>query len=283
MEVSYYPGCSLEGTAKEYSESLEGVAHLMDINLRELKDWNCCGASSAHALNHRLALSLAARNLAVADKSGLDLVVPCAACFQRLKVAEKKLVAGEKIDGVNGYGGKFKVKHVANFFWEDLGEDRLSAKVKVPLENLQAVCYYGCLTTRPPKVTDAASAENPMSMDSLLTCLGVDVRPWSYKADCCGGSLILTRPDIARDLMVKLLDAAVEAGAECIVAGCPMCLSNLDGRQGEISKATGKEYRIPIFYFTELMGIAYKHPSAKKWLRRHIVDPRPLLSQKGLI
>jgi len=283
MEVSYYPGCSLEGTAKEYGESLEGVAHMLEIGLRELKDWNCCGASSAHALSNRLALSLAARNLAIADRAGRDLVIPCAACYQRLKVADKKLAAGNKIDGVDQYEGKFNIKHISNFFWEDVGEDKLTEQVKVPLRGLRAVCYYGCLTTRPPKITDAGSAENPMSMDNLLICLGAEPRPWSYKADCCGGSLILTRPDIAKDLMVKLLDMAVEAGAECIVAGCPMCLSNLDGRQGEISKETGKDYNMPILYITELMGIAYKHPSAAKWLRRHVVDPRPLLSDKGLM
>lgn len=283
MEVSIYPGCSLDGTAKEYGESLEGVAGILGLHLEELKDWNCCGASSAHTMNDRLALGLAARNLAIADEMGKDLVVPCAACFQRLKVAEKKLLAGEKLDGIGSYGGKISIKPLTEFMWEDIGESRLLAPLKKPLKGLNAVCYYGCLTARPPKVTDARSPENPTSMDRIMAGLGANVKTWSYKTDCCGGSLILTRPDIAWTLMKKLLDMAQEAGAECMVVACPMCHSNLDGRQKEISREFGKEYNMPIIYFTELMGLAYGHPAVKKWLRRHVVDPRPLLAGKSLL
>jgi heterodisulfide reductase subunit B len=120
-------------------------------------------------------------------------------------------------------------------------------------------------------------------MDKIVSGLGADVKPWSYKTDCCGGNLILTRPDIARTLIKKLLDMAQEAGADCIVTGCPMCFSNLDSRQNEVSKNSGKEYKTPIFYITELMGLAFDNPAVKKWLGRHMVDPRPLLKQKGLI
>lgn len=283
MDVSIYPGCSLDGTAKEYGESLEAITRMLGVNLHELKDWNCCGASSAHSMNNDLAVALAARNLAIADQMGMDLVVPCAACYQRLKVAEKRLVAGEKLEGVDNYGGKIHIKPLVDFLWDDVGEKQILSLLKKPLEGLNPVCYYGCLTARPPKITDAKSPENPMSMDEIMTCLGANVRQWSYKTDCCGGSLILTRPDIARTLIRKLLDMAEEAGADCVVAACPMCQSNLDGRQREISQESGKEYNVPIFYFTELMGLACGNPSVKKWLGRHVTDPRTLLTRKSLV
>jgi len=284
MNVSYYPGCSLDGTAKDYGESIQAVAQLLDIELKELDDWTCCGASSAHITNDELAIALPARNLLIADRAEMDLVVPCAACFQRLKVAEKELLAGEKIVGVSdGYKGDFSIRNIIDFFYEYVGEKTLREKVKKPLSGLTAVCYYGCLTVRPPKVTDARNPENPLGMDKIIKSLGADVKDWSYKTDCCGSSLMFTRPDIAKKLTAKLLDMAVEAGADCIIAGCPICHTNLDSRQKEISIESGKDYQIPIFYFTEVMGLALGDSSVTKWLSRHGVNPLPLLEQKGLI
>ena len=284
ISVSYYPGCSLDGTAKEYSESTEAICKTLGIELKELDDWNCCGSSSAHVTNDMLAVALPARNLEIADKVDLDLLVPCAACYQRLKFAEKELLAGKDIEGIaRQYEGNFSIKHVVDFVWEDVGEKTIDSKIKKPLKGLKTVCYYGCLTARPPKITDAKNPEDPQAMDRVMKSLGAEVKSWSYKTDCCGGNLVLTRPDIARKLIQKLLDMAEEAGADCIVTGCPMCFSNLDSRQKEISKKTGKEHRTPIFYYSELMGLAFDEPSAQRWFGRHLINPRPLLKQKGLI
>jgi len=284
MKVSYYPGCSLDGTAREYGESVEMVCRELGVELEELEDWSCCGSSSAHVSNDMLAVSLAARNLEIAASAGMDLVVPCAACYQRLKVAEKELAAGKKVEGVSKkFQGGFKIKHIADFFWENVGEQLISSKAKKSLSTLSPVCYYGCLTARPPRITDARNPENPQSMDNVLQSLGANVKKWSYKTDCCGGSLILTRPDIAWKLVQKIMDMATEAGADCIAVSCPMCMTNLDSTQKEISRNTGKEYHIPILYVTELMGISFEILSVKKWLRRHTVDPQPLLSRAGLI
>jgi heterodisulfide reductase subunit B len=284
LNVSYYPGCSLEGTAREYAESIVAVSRILDIELTELEDWNCCGASSAHATSDELAFALPARNLLIADKAGKDLVIPCAACYSRLKTAEKKLKNGKKPAEMEAnYQGSFQVKHFSSYLWEEVGEKPVREKIAKPLNGLKVVCYYGCLITRPPETTGAADPDNPESMDNLMEALGADVRPWSYKTDCCGGGHSLTLPEIARKLTQKLFDMAAEAGAEAIVTACPMCQSNLDSYQPEISREAGKEYRMPIFYFTELMGLAFGHPSAGKWLARHMVDPRPLLRQKGLL
>jgi heterodisulfide reductase subunit B len=284
MKVSYYPGCSLEGTALEYNQSLEAVSEKLDIELAELKDWTCCGASSAHIKDDKLAVDLAGRNLIIADKAGLDLMVPCAACFQRLKSAEKHLKAGEKIEGLpHKYEGKFNIKHSADMIWEQIGEKKIAALVKKPLTGLHPVCYYGCLTTRPPSVTDAVNPEDPQAMDDILKALGADVKNWSYKTDCCGGNLILTHTELAKKLIKKLFDMAEEAGADCIVVGCPMCHSNLDTREGSILKENGEKYHMPVYYFSELMGLAYGEEHIDKWLNKHFTDGKSLLKEKGLL
>jgi heterodisulfide reductase subunit B len=284
MKVSYYPGCSLEGTAIEYNQSLERVSEKMDIELAELKDWTCCGASSAHVTNDKLAKDLAGRNLIIADKAGMDLMVPCAACFQRLKSAEKHLKAGETIEGLpHKYEGKFNIKHSADMIWEIVGEKKISALVKKPLNGLHPVCYYGCLTTRPPKVTDAVNPEDPQAMDDILRVLGADVKPWSYKTDCCGGNLILTHTELAKKLVKKIFDMAEEAGADCIVVGCPMCHSNLDTREGTILKENGDKYNMPVYYFSELMCLAFGEEHVDKYLNKHFTEAKTLLKEKGLL
>ena len=284
MEVSYYPGCSLEGTAIEYGRSTEAVCKTLGVALKELEDWSCCGASSAHVTNDYLSIALPAKDLEQAEKAGLDLVIPCAACYQRVKVAEKELSGDHRIEGI-AYQckGNIKIKHLADFIWDSVGEKQIVSKVKKPLKGLKPVCYYGCLTTRPPKITDAEDSEDPQSMDSIMKSLGADVKNWSYKTDCCGGSLQFTRLDIAKKLMERLLDMVQEAGADCIVVGCPMCHGNLDWRQKEIEEDTGKQYALPIYYFTELMGLAYGDPGLDGWLGKHMVESKGLLKERGLL
>ena len=141
MKISYYPGCSLHGTAREYGESTEAVSRILGVDLMELEDWNCCGASSAHATSDNLATALPARNLEIAASAGMDLVVPCAACYSRLKKADKALLDGEKIEGIAGdYQGRFQIKHLADFIWEDVGEAAIEKRVKRSLQGLNPVC-----------------------------------------------------------------------------------------------------------------------------------------------
>jgi heterodisulfide reductase subunit B len=282
-QVSYYPGCSLDGTAREYGESVREIAATLGIELRELPDWNCCGASSGHFTDDNLALALAARNLVIADKDGLDLVIPCAACYSRLKTAEKGLRSGKDIEGIpDTYRGNYRILHLTEFLWENIGEAAIIEHMKHPLEGLSPVCYYGCLITRPPDVTGAIDPDNPEAMDNIMATLGADVRNWSYKTDCCGASHMLTLPQVAIPIIQKIFDMAMEAGADSIVVGCPMCYTSLDSMQGDISRETGREYGVPIFFITELMSLAFGVP-VEKHLGRHTVDPRPLLRQKRLL
>lgn len=281
MIVSYYPGCSLEGTAREYDESVRAVCQALDIELAELEDWTCCGASSAHSIDDYLSLALPARNLAMAARKGLDLVVPCAACYQRFKAAQKRLVEGAAAPEIPS--DKVKVKHLLDLLCEEPIREKIEARLAKPLAGLKAVSYYGCLTVRPPKVTGAADYEDPKCMDELLAWLGAQSRPWSYKTDCCGGSLALARTDVVRRLTHRLLQMAREAGAECLVTACPMCQANLDTRQQEVAAEFNEDYHLPIFYFTELMGLAFGHPDVARWWKGHFVDPTELLRSKGLV
>jgi heterodisulfide reductase subunit B len=276
MKVSYYPGCSLEGTAADYAASIVGVAPLLDLELAELEDWNCCGASAAHSLNHQLAMELPSRNLALAQKAGQDVVVPCALCFNRLKAAEKALERpGE------GRSGGIKIWDLLDFLTQKAWLAALSRKVVRPLAGLRVVGYYGCLASRPPKISDKENWENPQNLERLLTVLGAEPLDWSYKTDCCGAGLAVPRPDIIDTLVSRLYERALAAGAEAFVVSCQMCQANLDMTQTRIAKKFGKDYYLPVFYFTELVGLALGHPEVKKWLAGHLVDPLPLLEKLG--
>ena len=278
MKASYYPGCALHGTALEYDESTRAIAKLLDLELVELPDWNCCGASSAHVTDDALALNLAKRNLEIAAAQGMDLIVPCAACYSRLKAAERSTAEDGGRESTSG-----RVISPLEFFFLSGLAERLQGLVQHPLTGLKVVCYYGCLLVRPPDVTGARHYEHPDAMDRLMEIIGAEPVPWSYKADCCGGSLVLTRTDIVMRLTTKLFEKAIETGAEAMVVACPLCQSNLDSRQEEIFRQTGNHHPLPIFYFTELIGLAVGHTDVNAWLKRHFVDPRRLLAAKGLI
>jgi len=281
-ELSYYPGCSLDGTAREYDESIRGVCEMVQVDLHELEDWTCCGASSAHCTDERLAIELATRNLAMAERGERELLVPCVACYNRFKAAEKEI--REHPEGWETlYRGKVRIRYALDFFCDDSILDLVRDKVVNPLSGLKVACYYGCLSVRPPDMTGVKDYEDPHHMDRLMDILGAEPLPWSYKTDCCGASLVMTRTDIVRKLSHDLLEMAKEAEADCLATGCPMCQANLDTRQEEIGKEFGQKYELPIFYFTELMGLAMGHKDVKRWFGRHLTDPLRLLGSKGLM
>jgi heterodisulfide reductase subunit B len=283
MQVSYYPGCSLAHSARDYQESISAVAGLLNLDLAEVPDWNCCGATAAHSLDAHLALTLAARNLIQAEAQGRDVVVPCALCFNRLKVAEHTLVQRpEALPGM-AYQGAIKIWDLLDYLTQPPLLDQIQAKIVRPLSGLRTVCYYGCVAVRPPKITQRPDYENPTNMEALVKRLGGNPYPWSYKTDCCGAGFTISRPDIIDTLVQKLYDRALEAGAECIVVSCQMCQANLDLPQERLSRQSGRNYYLPVLYFTELIALALGHPDVRTWLARHFVDPVPLLQRRGLL
>ncbi len=284
MKASYYPGCSLHGTGLEYGESTETVFKALGAELVEIDDWNCCGASSGHSTGKKLAVELAGRNLMQAEKSGLkDMVVPCSACYQRIKVAEHEVKKDPGSFPELKYEGDLKVWDILSFLNEEVGFDTIKSRIQKKLDGLRAVCYYGCLTMRHPAITGSKEYENPTGMEKLLSALGVEVIEWSYKTDCCGGGLVLSSPDVVFDLTGKLFTKAREAGAECLVTICPLCQGNLDQRQGDAGAKLKTKFDLPVFYITELIGLALGEKETEKWLNRHFVDPVKLLRSKSLI
>ncbi|MCB2228135.1 MAG: CoB--CoM heterodisulfide reductase iron-sulfur subunit B family protein [Desulfarculaceae bacterium] len=286
-QVSYYPGCSLEATARDYAESIEGVTQALGIELKELPDWNCCGASAAHSLDHRAALNLAARNLAQAIDAPSPLVVPCALCYNRLASARCELIEDDTliIDEIRALGddyGLVQVLELNEYLTKPEMIARAQEAAREDLSGLKAVCYYGCQGQRPPRVTGQVDYENPMGLDNMLEALGVQVLDWPFKTDCCGASHSIARPDLVHTLVAKLYGRALEQGANCIVTGCQMCQANLDMYQEEIAQEMGRPVYLPVLYFTEVMGLALGLGQAPRWLGRHLVSPKGLLERAGL-
>ncbi|MGD8666412.1 MAG: CoB--CoM heterodisulfide reductase iron-sulfur subunit B family protein [Desulfobacterales bacterium] len=284
MKVSYYPGCSLEGTARDYAESILGICAPLDIQLEEIPDWNCCGATAAHSIDQRASIELAGRTLNLATRlPHSDLLVPCPMCFNRLKTAAWTL----NQDMADRYaihlkGALPKIWDLANFFATDEMLQCVAKHIKKPLEGLKVVCYYGCMANRPPEITEAADHENPQSLDRIMQNLGATAIPWPYKTDCCGASQVLSRPDIVSQLVGKLYDMAQRVGAQAIVVSCQMCQANLDMHQEKIGADWGKSFSLPVYYFSELIGLAQNVSGIKHWLRRHITDPFALLRHLNL-
>jgi heterodisulfide reductase subunit B len=295
-KYAFYPGCTLHSTGVEFGVSTELVCQALDLEMVEIPDWNCCGASSAHSMDATLFLALPARNLAQAQQVGIEnLAIPCAACYSRLAAADLALQQDRafrlKMELVLDfeYQARVRPRNLLDIVANDLSREALSSKVVRPLEGLKVVAYYGCLLIRPPQYTGRwDDPEHPQSMDYVLALMGADVMPWSYGIDCCGGSLTLNRSDVVVHLVDKLARAAHEAGAEALVTACPMCMANVDGRQRyrggmPLPRPPKPEYEpLPIFYFTELMALAYGL-SLKKVLGKHLVDARPLLRRLGLV
>jgi heterodisulfide reductase subunit B len=281
--MSYYPGCSLEGTGKEYALSALSVCKAFGFKLTEVEDWNCCGGLSANKVDPTLGLALPARNLARAQNAGLDVLVTCAACYNRLRSAEYALRQGPKqarmIENLVGFSFNkaIKVYSLLEVLSQKVEAREFKVRVKRPLTGLRVVCYYGCLLVRPPSITGFDNPENPTSMDELMTRLGAEVRPWSYKTECCGAMHSVINPGLTEALVARLLRMAQEAGADALVTACPLCHTNLEMRRPR--RAGGP----PCFYFTELVALAFDLPETLSWLSRHWIEPVSLLRRLSLV
>jgi heterodisulfide reductase subunit B len=289
MKYAYYPGCSLHATAKEYNLSMRAVCNHIGIDLIEIPDWICCGSSPAHMTSHWLSLSLAIANCTWAEKQGLDIVAPCAACFSRLKVAnlevKKDTVLRKKVNHLinEEYEGKVEIINPLLLFnrLDVLG--KIKNAIKRELSNLNVACYYGCLLSRPQEISREDNCEQPAKMDRIIASLKTTSCNWTCKTECCGASLAITQPNIALRLACDILNSALENGADCIAVACPLCQSNLDLRQPEISKKLGHEVRIPIVYFTQLIGLAMNLHEETIGLKHLVTAPFNLFEKKGLL
>lgn len=264
MRYAYYPGCSLTAGAVEYDASCREVMGRLDAELVEIPGWTCCGASAVEPVSRLLTLALPARNLALAERElpGLDVLVPCSACYlNHLRVA-RDCAADRRMPGAINealsvenlhYAGSAKVRHLLDVLLNDFGPECIRDAVSHPLEGLVAAPYYGCQILRPYRVFD--DPERPRAMVPLLEALGASALEWDKGGRCCGASLMATKREAALPLVADILEAA--RGADCIVTVCPMCQMNLEAYQSEAIAATGRGRPVSILYLPQLMGLAF--------------------------
>jgi len=285
MTLGYYPGCSMHGTSREYEESLLAVAAALELDLTEIDDWSCCGASSAHVADHLLGVALPARNLALAEAQGADEVLaPCAACYNRLSsavhaVAEEPGMAA-KVPGVLGrpFANSVRVLGIIEMLQRQAPIIARVAEASRPnqLEHLNIAAYWGCLLVRPAEITGFDDAEQPRGMDDLISACGAKPVRWNMAVECCGGAFSVSRTDSVLRLSRAIIEDARSCGADAILAACPMCHGNLDFRQGAMSLRG--QPPMPVLYITQLVGLALGLPAEKLGFARHFVDTQPLFA-----
>ncbi len=282
MKYGYYPGCCMHSTAPEYEMSLTAVCERLAIELQEIRGWICCGTSPAHSTSRLLSVALPMENLRLAEEQGLtEVTAPCASCFARLKVAHHESNTdpnlAEQLDQV--LEGPLPTAVTILHPLEILSNGaEIRGAVERELPALKVVCYYGCLLTRPPRAMQFDECEYPMSMDLCLRASGIETLDWARKTDCCGGALVLSETDVARKLTHDLLEEAKAIGANAIAVACPLCQATLDTRQAEIEREYEASYGLPVFYFTQLMGLAFGIPAERLGIHKHFVAAKELLS-----
>ena len=283
MKYAYYPGCSAESTARDQYMSIREVSKALGIELIEPKGWTCCGSTPAHHTDRILSIALPAANLLLAKKMGLDMVVFCAACYNRMKVANYEIQTNPKIrkkisDSLGeDYDGSVIIHHFVEVLVKNIGIRKLQEAFTHSLDGLKVVNYYGCLLVRPHQATNFDDPENPMIMDSLVTIMGGESIDWPHKVECCGGGFALTRTDIVIELSNSILGMAKAARAQCMAVACPMCQVNLDLRQSDINEIKSTNFNIPIVYITQLVGLCLGISPEKLGMDKCVVSPKSII------
>lgn len=281
---AYYPGCASEATGIGQDLSIKAIANPLDIELKEIEDWTCCGSTPYSSINEAESLVVAARNLALAEKSGFDLVTPCSSCFVTLLMASGHLKDNPQLmKQVNEalavadleYQGKVRVRHLVDVLVNDVTPEVIATKVHRKLSGLKVASYYGCQLVRPDNGFD--NPESPQSLDRLVVSLGAEAVPYPLKARCCGSSLIIPEERLALGLIRKLLDSALYNGAQCIVTCCPLCQLNLDAYQARVNSEFKTKFNLPILFIWQLIGLALGVDTKLLGLKTNIVSLRPVL------
>ncbi len=276
MSVAVYPGCSLNGSSREYMESLRAVLNALEIPVNEVDDWNCCGASAAHNIDQDMAVALPSRILAQTAKDGYsNLLVPCAACYNRLKHVQQEIKTSPEIRQKASVLLNQEINTpdtIVNIleYLQSTVMPRLEGKTLKPVSK-KVACYYGCLLVRPKGISDEKQIEDPQGMDQIMASLGAEPVSWAFKTECCGAGFSVSNTTTVARLSSEILIDAADRGAEAIIVACPMCHSNLDMRRREIEKYSGRKFDIPVLYITQAIGLALGIPAKKLGLQRHFV------------
>jgi heterodisulfide reductase subunit B len=291
MEIAYYPGCSLHASSELYDIQCKLVFDKLGLELKEIEDWNCCGATGASKTNEFLSIALPARNLGLADATGLsEILIPCASCYSRTLVSQKRLASDAVLkDAINAelghkIEGKIKVSSILEVLRPKVDSGEIAGKAVKKLTGLKPACYYGCLLTRFPVDIDVPdNVENPQGIEVVCKAIGADPIDWSYKTDCCGASASVNDAEQSQLLMSRIFKDAAARGANCIVTTCPLCQMNVDAYQDEVGEKYGIEKRLPVYFITELIGVSMGIDPVLMQVDRHFVDAMGLLKELNLI
>ena len=288
MKYALYPGCSLESSSVAYAQSVKAVATRLELDLLELDDWNCCGATEYYTLDKLAAYSVIARNLALVEADIDQVVAPCSACYLNLKKTDKVMAEdatlGSQVNealaagGLHYRAGRVRVRHLLDVLYTDVGKDALRTHVTRPLAGLRVAPYYGCQIVRPLNGFD--NPEYPTKMDRMLEWLGAEVVDYPVKSHCCGGHLTQISEESAFELIRRLLQSAADYKADVIACLCPMCQLNLDAYQGRVNNFFNTEFNLPILFFTQLMGLAMGCGSQELGFGKEIVPAWPVLANR---
>ena len=277
MQIGYYPGCALHGSSNDYEMSVRACLDKLGVELRELDDWTCCGATAAHSINEKLATALPARNLAIAERDGLDrMLAPCPMCSMELIKAGQAIgndacVRKEMSEIVElDVTGRTQVLNLIQVF-QQVGVERIKEAVVRPLTEIKAACYYGCLLVRPPEALRFDDCEQPTSMETIVEALGGTAVDWNYKTECCGAGMTMCNEDTVLELSHRILSNAAGHGANCVVVACPMCHVNLDMKQADIDRRYGVRHETMVYYLSDLVGLALGMNEEALGIDRHYV------------
>jgi heterodisulfide reductase subunit B len=285
-KYAYFPGCSLEKMALSYHDSALETTQVFGVELEELDDWNCCGATTYFHLDEILANTLVARNLAIAEQENLDFVAPCSACYKNAYFTNKYMKEDADLaEHINfaleadhlQLSGNLSVHHLIEVFVNEIGIEEIKSKVSKPLTGLHIAPYYGCQIVRPRK--NGEEVENPQYFEELLSAIGADPVDYTYKTRCCGGSLLLTNRRAALAMIRLLLQNALDSGAEVIATTCPLCQVNLECYQTQVNEEFGTKYSVPVVYFTQLLGLALGSSPKKLGFGKELISATPFLSK----
>ena len=284
-KYAYFPGCSAETVSASYHLSTVETGARLGVEFQEIEDWNCCGATPYSNVDELLGNALCARNLAIAERTGLDVVAPCNACFKNLYHANAHLKADPDLaehmnfaleaDDLH-YAGTGEVHHLIHVFVRDVGLDAIKQKVTRPLKGLKVAAYYGCQLVRPDR-DDGFDPAGPTYFEDLMRAIGAEAVAYPYRLRCCGASLMIGHRRAALAMVRDLLRGAAQAGADVIATACPLCQLNLEAYQKDVNREFGTDYEIPVLYFTQLMGLAMGISPKKLGIGTELVSPQPVL------
>ncbi len=289
MRYAFYPGCAVHSSSKEYGDSCKAISKVLGIELVEIPDWNCCGAIDAiYSYKPLFSIAIDTRNLSLAERMEMDIVTLCSACYYTLSRTNKLLHEDSglkhKVEevlsstGLN-YNGSVKVRHLLEVLLSDVGLERISEKVKIPLKALSVASYYGCFLVRPPDLTDFDDPEHPTCLDELVETLGASKVEYYGKIRCCGASFAITNEAVMLELSKDILLNAKDAGANCMITACPLCHFNLDAKQKDIESKFDLKIDLPILHFTQLVGLAFGIEPKQLGLHKICVSPKKILPQ----